>query len=61
MLSKVKVREILGNSTLTGEEVKVLLSEMYTLGEMFFEETLSSSGSKSSTWVIDTKGKNNEH
>lgn len=61
MLSKTKIRKILGNNKLTAEDLESLRHEMYTLAEIFFEEMQTSNGSKKPTWVIDTKGKNNEH
>jgi len=61
MLSKTKVRKILGNHKLTEGELEVLRNEMYTLAELFLTGDPSSSGSKKHSWVIDSKNKNNEH
>jgi len=61
MLSKTKVRKILGDHKLTEGELEALRNEMYTLAELFLTENPSSSGSKKHSWVIDLKAKNNEH
>ena len=61
MLSKAKIREILGNQKLTEEQTEVIRNEMCALAEIFFEEISPSSGSKEHGWVIDSERKSSKY